>query len=158
MSCGVALAVSLLLSDPTVATPATETAIESLVPASVASEPLFAGLVATSGELEAVVEAWIAAGRADQSDFWKGAEFTAFKTRASDLAARDMQGHIVLKERGQDGDLKCILRGIAEDMPTKIEAVERASSPADRRIALDELAYLLNDNAEVITAPPAPEV
>ena len=69
-----------------------------------------------------------------------------------------MQGHVVLKERGTDGDLKCILRGIAEDIPVKLGAVETAASPAERSVALDELAYLLNDNVEVITAPPQPEV
>ena len=42
--------------------------------------------------------------------------------------------------------------------PRKIEAVETASSPAARAAALSELAYLLNDNVEVITAPPQPEV
>jgi hypothetical protein len=69
-----------------------------------------------------------------------------------------MQGHLILKERGTDGDLKCILRGISEDMPKKLDAVEAAATPAARRVALDELAYLLNDNVEVITAPPAPPV
>lgn len=158
MSCGVALAISLLLSDPAVATAAAQPPAPAEAPASVASEPLFAGLVASSGELKGVVDGWIAAGRADQSDFWTGAEFTAFKSRAADLAARDMQGHLILKERNQDGDLKCILRGISEDMPKKVAAIETAHSAAERRVALDELAYLLNDNVEVITAPPAPEV
>ena len=65
---------------------------------------------------------------------------------------------MVLKERGTDGDLKCILRGIAEDIPVKIAAVEAATTPAERRLALEELHYLLNDNVEVITAPPQPEV
>ena len=43
------------------------------------------------------------------------------------------------------------------------EAVARAEAQTrevltEMRPALDELAYLLNDNAEVITAPPQPEV
>ena len=57
-----------------------------------------------------------------------------------------------------DGDLKCILRGIAEDIPLKLDAVEAATSPAARATALSELTYLLNDNVEVVTAPPQPEV
>lgn len=69
-----------------------------------------------------------------------------------------MQGHLILKERGTDGDLKCILRGISEDMPKKVAALEAAATPTERRAALDDLAYLLNDNVEVITAPPQPEV
>ena len=76
----------------------------------------------------------------------------------TELAALDMQGHLILKARGTDGDLKCILRGIAEDMPLKVAAVAAAATPAERRLALEELHYLLNDNVEVITAPPQPEV
>ena len=158
MSCGVALAVSLLLSDPSVAVAAAQPPAAADAPVSVAGEPLFADIVLRSGALKGMVDAWIAAGHADHADFWTGVEFTGFKARAADLAARDMQGHLILKERGTDGDLKCILRGISEDIPVKIAAVETAPTPAERRVALDELAYLLNDNVEVITAPPQPEV
>ncbi len=35
---------------------------------------------------------------------------------------------------------------------------QAAATPAERRVALDELHYLLNDNVEVITAPPQPPV
>ena len=80
------------------------------------------------------------------------------KAQAEQLAALDMQGHLILKERGTDGDLKCILRGISEDMPKKVEAVQAAATPAERATALSDLSYLLNDNVEVITAPPQPEV
>lgn len=155
MFCGAALAVSLLLSDPAVALsaaqpPAAET------PSSVASEPLFADIVSRSGALKTVVDGWIASGEANADGFIGGAAFLDFKTRAIDLAARDMQGHLVLKERGADDDLKCILRGISEDLPKKIAAVEAAPHDAERRTALEELAYLLNDNVEVITSPPRP--
>jgi hypothetical protein len=68
-----------------------------------------------------------------------------------------MQAHLILKERGTDGDLKCILRGISEDIPKKLEAVETAATPAARAVALEELSYLLNDNVEVITTPPQPD-
>lgn len=158
MSCGVALAISLLLTDPNVALAAEQPPAAADAPVSVASEPLFADIVSRSGDLRGVVRDWMATGAADQPNFLTGAIFTGFKARAAELAALDMQGHLILKERGTDGDLKCILRGISEDMPKKVEAVETAASPAARRVALDELAYLLNDNVEVITAPPQPEV
>jgi hypothetical protein len=158
MSCGVALAVSLLLSDPNVALAAAQPPAPVSVPGSVAGEPLFADIVARSGALKGVVQGWIEAGMMNQADFAAGPAFTGFKAQAAELAASDMQGHLILKERGTDGDLKCILRGISEDMPKKIAAVEAAATPAERRVALDELAYLLNDNVEVITAPPQPEV
>ena len=158
MSCGIILAAVLMLSDPSVAEAAAQPPIAADAPVSVAHEPLFADLVARSGSLKSIVDGWIASGEADAEGFVTGAAFTGLKAQASDLAARDLQGHLVLKERGTDNDLKCILRGISEDMPLKVQAVEAAATPAERRIALDELAYLLNDNVEVITAPPAPPV
>jgi hypothetical protein len=157
MSCGVALAVSLLLTDPNVAMAAAQPPAAADAPVSVASEPLFADIVSRSGTLKAVVDGWAASGVFDQADFLTGAEFTDFKTRAAALSATDMQAHLILKERGTDGDLKCILRGISEDIPLKVQAVETAAAGAQRRVALDELSYLLNDNVEVITPPPQPD-
>ena len=156
MSCGVALAVSLLLSDPNVALAAALPPPVADAPVSVAGEPLFADIIARSGALKGVVQGWIDAGVVDQSDFAAGPAFSGFRTQAVELAALDMQGHVILKDRGTDGDLKCILRGISEDMPVKVEAVRTATTPAERRVALDELVYLLNDNVEVITSPPQP--
>ncbi len=152
MSCGVALAVSLLLSDPNIAIAAALPPPAADAPVSVAGEPLFSDIIARSGALKGVVRGWIEAGTVDQ------AGFAGFRAQAVELAALDMQGHLILKERGTDGDLKCILRGISEDIPVKIAAVEAATTPAERRVALEELHYLLNDNVEVITAPPQPPV
>lgn len=158
MSCGVALAVSLLLSDPNVATAAALPPPSADAPVSVAGEPLFADIVARSGALRVQVQGWMADGAADAPGFLTGEAFTGFKAQAAALADLDMQAHLILKDRGTDGDLKCILRGIAEDMPKRVAAVEAAPNAAERRVALDELHYLLNDNVEVITAPPQPEV
>ena len=158
MSCAALLAVSLLLSDPAVATAAAQPPAVADAPVSVASEPLFADIIARSGSLKAIVDGWMTTGAADADGFAASAAFTGFKAQATDLAARDLQGHLILKERGTDGDLKCILRGISEDMPKKVEAVETAADKAARDVALSELAYLLNDNVEVVTSPPAPEV
>ena len=157
MSCGVALAVTLLLSDPNVAMAAAQPPAAPDAPVSVASEPLFADIVARSGALKAVVDGWAASGAFDREGFLAGPEFTDFKARAAALSASDMQAHLILKERGTDGDLKCILRGISEDIPVKVQAVESAADAAARRVALDELSYLLNDNVEVITTPPQPD-
>lgn len=156
MSCGLILAAALVLSDPAVVEAAPPVAAEA--PASVASEPLFADLVQRSVSLKAIVDGWIVSGEADQGGFFAGAAYSRFKAQATDLAARDMAGHEDLKARDLDGDLKCILRGIAEDMPRRLAALEAATDAAERRLALEELAYLLNDNAEVITAPPRPAV
>ncbi len=156
MSCGIALAVALMLADPAVAEAAALPPVAPAAPVSVAQEPLFADLVARSGALKSIVDGWMASGEADRAGFFTGAAYEAFKTQATDLAQRDMQGHLILKERGTDNDLKCILRGISEDIPVKVAAVETAPDAAARKLALDELSYLLNDNVEVITSPPQP--
>ena len=159
MSCGLLLAASLLLSDPTLVPALAQTPpAATAAPASVANEPLFADIVARSGSLKAIVDGWAANGTADADGFAASAVFSGFKIQAAELAAADLQGHLVLKERGTDGDLKCILRGISEDMPVKVAAVEAATDKPARDLALSELAYLLNDNVEVITSPPIPTV
>ncbi|MCO8029690.1 hypothetical protein NI454_06945 [Brevundimonas diminuta] len=157
MSCGIALAVALMLADPAVAEAAALPPVAPAAPVSVAQEPLFADLVARSGALKSIVDGWMASGEADRSGFFSGAAWAAFKGQAADLAQRDMQGHLILKERGTDNDLKCILRGISEDLPLKVAALESAADASARKLALDELSYLLNDNVEVITSPPQPE-
>lgn len=150
MSCSLALAAVLILSDPNVAMAAAVPPPAADAPVSVASEPLFADIIARSARLKAMVDGW--AGVMPTA-----AAFAAFRTDAEALAALDMQGHLVLKERGTDGDLKCILRGISEDMPKKIEAAAAATSPQEQAVALSELAYLLNDNVEVVISPPGPD-
>ena len=147
MSCGIAIAAALLLSDPNVVLAAAEPAAPAGAPISVAAEPLFADIVSRTGALKTVVDGWNGVPT----------DFDAFRTRAEELAALDMQAHLILKERGTDGDLKCILRGISEDIPVKVAAVETAATDAARAAALSELSYLLNDNVEVITAPPQPD-
>lgn len=120
----------------------------SMPPAAVAQESLFADIVRRAGDLKVQVDG-VRAGKALPSDF---------KTRIGELAALDMQGHLLLAKRGTDGDLKCILRGISQDLPLKLEAMTAAATPKDRDLALRDMAYLLNDNVEVITAPPTAPV
>ena len=158
MSCGLALTIALAMSNPAVALAAEQPAAVPGAPISVASEPLFADIVSRSTSLKAMVDGWAAAKAADDAAFFTSQAFTGFKAQTDQLAALDMQGHLILKERGTDGDLKCILRGISEDMPKKVAAVETAPNAAERKVALEELAYLLNDNVEVITSPPKPAV
>lgn len=118
-------------------------------PASVASEPLFADIVKRAGDLRTRV------------DGFKGLTgalpgFEQFKLDIAKLSDLDMQGHVVLKERGVTDDLKCILRGISQDLPVRLKDVEAATDPKARDQALKEMGYLLRDNVEVITSPPQP--
>ncbi len=158
MSCGVALAVTLLLSDPNVALAAAQPPAAAEAPVSVAGEPLFRDIVMRASALRGIVGQWSANLESTPDWYMSPQVLDRFAVETTDLAALDMQGHVILRERGTDGDLKCILRGIAEDIPLKVEAVRAAATPTQRRSALEDLAYLLNDNVEVITAPPQPEV
>lgn len=151
MSCAVMFAASLLLADPMAAAQP-----PAPIEATIAAEPLFADIVSRSQRLKTVVDAWIAAGAADDAAFVNRPDFATFRTDIEALAALDMQGHVELRERNTDGDLKCILRGLSEDIPRRVEALVTASEPRARADALGELSYLLDDNAAVILAPPQP--
>jgi len=128
------------------------------VPRSVASEPLFLDIVRRARQLKAETEAYrqtlAKAAPAGAATKLKG--FDAFSGRIADLSALDMKGHVTLKERGAVDDLKCILRGISQDLPEKLTAVGAATTIKAQDLALRDMAYLLNDNVEVITAPPQP--
>jgi hypothetical protein len=148
MSCDAVASVAFLWLAATSPVP-TAAPPQMAPPAAVASEPLFVDIVRRAGALKAQVEAF--KGKPDPLP-------EAFKTGIGELSALDMKGHLMLAARGTDGDLKCILKGISQDLPLKLAAVQAAATPKDRDLALRDMAYLLNDNVEVITAPPAPPV
>lgn len=126
-------------------------------PASVASEPLFADIVRRAGGLKAQTEAYRKGLPGDPTTAAAPLEgFADFRARIDALSALDMKGHLALKERGAVDDLKCILRGISQDLPEKLAAVGAAKTVKDQDQALRDMVYLLNDNVEVITAPPTP--
>ncbi len=157
MSCdaaALALALHLADYDPAAGAPRLLRAVAS-APAPrtnpLAREPLFASIVESAGQLRDDVDALRRKPAASVGDT------RALDAQTTALAALDMQGHLVLKARGTDGDLKCILRGISQDLPRKLAAVVAAADPAGRSSALDELWYLLRDNVEVVTAPPVVE-
>jgi hypothetical protein len=94
-----------------------------------------------------------------KADLPDGAALPGFDAFSRDIAALsdlDMQGHVSLRDRGVVDDLKCILRGISQDLPVKLKEVAEAKTAKARDLALRDMAYLLNDNVEVITAPPQP--
>ncbi|MFZ5668561.1 MAG: hypothetical protein ACOY4K_03620 [Pseudomonadota bacterium] len=147
MSCdAVAFAAVLFLasSEPGAAVPAPAVAAEA---PPLAREPLFADIVKRADALKARV------------DVWKGVEgplpgYADFRGEVEVLARLDMQAHRLLAERGTDGDLKCILRGIAQDLPARLKEVETAADRRARDQALKEMFWLLRDNVEVIVTPP----
>ena len=154
MSCDVAAAAYLFLASTTGAAPPGAAATST-----VASEPLFADIVGRAGRLKSEVEAYRKTGGLGASPSAVPLPgLPRFESEIKALAALDMQGHVELAKRGTDGDLKCILKGISQDLPLKLSALEQAPTGAAEDNALRDMAYLLNDNVEVITAPPAPPV
>jgi hypothetical protein len=155
MSCDAAAAAAYLWLAATGPFHTTPTLIAATSPqvaapsGSVAYEPLFADIIRRATRLKAEVESMRGAS---------GAASDAFRGDIRELSDLDMQGHMLLAKRGTDGDLKCILKGIAQDLPVKLEALDAAKTPKDREMALTDLSYLLNDNVEVITAKPKPPV
>jgi hypothetical protein len=157
MSCdAVAAAAMLWLASTSPAVPHAPglTLAVAEAPKSVAAEPLFADIVKRAAALKAQTEAF----RKDDLSVAVSAlpNYAAFRTSIGQLAELDMQGHLTLKARGATDDLKCILRGISQDLPVRIQELEAAATPKAREDALKEMTYLLRDNVEVITAPPQP--
>jgi len=157
MSCD-AVAFSAMLWFASASATSAPTAVPAVsAPASVAGEPLFADIVSRAGGLKLQVEAYrksLGKDPAAPASTLNG--FDAFGARITELSALDMKGHVTLKERGAVDDLKCILRGISQDLPEKLAAMGAAKTVKDQDLALRDMVYLLNDNVEVITAPPQP--
>lgn len=148
MSCdAVALAATLWMASaaPMAASPAPAATVSA--PSSVASEPLFLDIVKRAEALKTEVDGW--KGKAGPLP-----GFDAFAAQITELSGLDMQAHLLLAKRGTDGDLKCILRGISQDLPVRLKEVETAADPRARDMALKEMFWLLRDNVEVITTPP----
>lgn len=164
MSCDIAMSAAILLASfhpgshetPRLMLAALAESPAATAPAlnPLAREPLYADIVRRAG----VLKAQVATYRAAPAGVGPLPGFDAFKTDVGALSALDMQGHVDLAKRGTDGDLKCILKGISQDLPRKLTEVEQASTPDARSAALQDMFYLLRDNVEVITSPPAPTV
>jgi hypothetical protein len=152
MSCALALVASLAMADAYALPRAAPTEVSAL-----SAEPLYADIVRRAKGLEVEVR------RLEQTPGLKTAPAPMGLARLdrleADIAALsglDMKGHFDLEARKTDGDLKCILKGVSEDLPKKFSLVRSAHTGAEQAAALDELAYLLDDNVGVITSPPKP--
>ncbi len=115
-----------------------------------AREPLYAEIVRRAMRLRGEAEAYRAGLKG--SPALAGPD--SFAADIAALSALDLQGHLDLAKRGTDGDLKCILKGISQDLPRKLAEVEAAKDAVAKDAALEEMVYLLRDNIEVITTPP----
>ena len=152
MSCAIVLALTLLAAPEAAAANVAAPASATVVTAALAREPMYADIVRRATMLNAEA-ARFAALTAENKPLPR---YAGFKADLVALGALDMQGHFDLKARGTDGDLKCILKGISEDLPKRLADYEAAQTVEARVEALKEMSYLLNDNVEVITSPPGP--
>jgi hypothetical protein len=158
MSCDVAVSAAILFASfsPGHVPAARIIPVVSQAPAAtnpLAKEPLFAKIVGEAKALGVTVQSYI--GDAKAAKPLPGLD--KFQMRIAALSDLDMKGHLELAARGTDGDLKCILRGISQDLPKKLDDLMKADKPASQEAALKEMGYLLNDNVEVITSPPTVE-
>jgi hypothetical protein len=161
MSCSVALAATLFLASasPTAADATFIPAVANAPMNALSGEPLFADIIARAKRLKAETDAFRATpGLTAAAQPVALAGFDAYQADIADLAALDMKGHLELAKRGTDGDLKCILKGISQDLPVRMKEFTDAKTGAAEEAALAEMSYLLNDNVEVITAKPKPPV
>jgi hypothetical protein len=155
MSCdAAAIAATFWLVSTSAVAPAPNGATVAQPPPSVAGEPLFVDIVRRAAKLKDETAAY-EKGALD-TDLEHAPGFPSFETAVGELSALDMQGHVTLVERGATDDLKCILKGISQDLPVKLKELETAPNAKTRHEALDDMFYLLRDNVEVITAPPQP--
>ena len=115
-----------------------------------ATEPLYAEIVRKASGLRRSVD------RLARTD--NAAAAAILKPGVEQLSALDMKGHLDLAARGTDGDLKCILKGISQDLTAKLALLSAAEDAPRRHAVLTDMGYLLRDNVEVITAPPKPPV
>lgn len=147
MSCALALVAVFALSPTEAAAGGVTTPTAAVAPASaLAAEPLFADIVTRARSLHGRV----AGGQLGDA--------AAFRADVSRLAELDMQGHRTLAADGRDPDLKCMLRGMSEDLTRRLGQFEGARDEAARRAALQGMAGTLEENAGVIVAPTRPPV
>lgn len=116
----------------------------------ISHEPFYAGIVAKAGELEHETDAFAAK---PSLRLLGEPRFAAYARDIQALSDADMKGHLDLKARGTDNDLKCIMMGVSLDLPKKLDAIRAAKSDAELGAALTNMTALLNDNVDVIVTP-----
>lgn len=111
-------------------------------------EPLYAGLVSEAQQLKTQTAAFT-----PSVALLSEPSFQTYLQKVQALSDGDMKGHLDLKARGTDRDLKCILMGVSLDLGNKIKDVEAAKTDGDMATALGNMESLLSDNVDVIVTP-----
>ncbi len=116
----------------------------------ISHEPFYTGIVTQAGELEHQTDGF--ATKPTLALLGQPA-FQTYARAIQALSDADMKGHLDLKARGTDNDLKCIMMGVSLDLPKKLDAIRAAKSDADLGTALGNMSALLSDNIDVIVTP-----
>lgn len=116
----------------------------------VSLEPFYADLLKRAQTLKGTTEAFAAA---PSLSLLGDPAFTAYAGEIEALQALDLKAHYDLKARGTDNDLKCVLMGVSLDLPIRLEAIRAATTEAELKDTLEDMAYLLEDNIAVIRTP-----
>lgn len=134
--------IAILLTTPAVAATPTVNPLSK--------EPFYAAIVRDAGTLKART---MRMAQSPSLTLLTSAGFKTYAREISTLSERNLKGHLDLKARGTDNDLKCVLKGVSLDLPRKLAAIEAAKTPDALKGALNDMAYLLEDNIEVIVTP-----
>jgi hypothetical protein len=116
----------------------------------ISREPLYAGLIRSAKALKAETDRFAAH---PSLGLVSTPMFKAYARNIRALSAGDLKGHYVLRDRGTDSDLKCILMGVSRDLEIKMTAIQAAKTDADLRKAFHDMSDLLSDNIDVIKTP-----
>ena len=154
MSCDVAMAAYLILASAGPGGPPPNPVASLETPKPVASQPLFVDIVKRAAFLRFAVQAYRTPALKASATAKTLPDFDRFQARIAELSQLDMQGHLELAKSGQDGDLKCILKGISQDLSLRLKDLMQAQTGAAEDGALRDMGFLLRDNVEVITTPP----
>ena len=111
-------------------------------------EPLYAGLVTSAQQLKSQTATFT-----PSVALLTEPAFKTYLQQVKALSDGDMKGHLDLRARGTDRDLKCILMGVSLDLGNKLHDIEGATSDADMATALSNLDALLGDNIDVLVTP-----
>ena len=116
----------------------------------ISREPFYAGIIASADQLERETDGFAAKPSLALLD---QAKFKTYAQAIQALSDADMKGHLDLKARGTDNDLKCIMMGVSLDLPKKLDAIRAARSDTELGTALGNMSALLSDNVDVIVTP-----
>ncbi len=114
----------------------------------ISKEPFYADLVKRAERLKHQTEAF-----SPSVTLLSQRRFRTYADDIRQLTDDDLSGHLDLKNRGTDNDLKCIMKGLSLDLPIKLKAIESAKDDTEMAAALNQMAALLSDHIDVIVTP-----